>query len=63
MSAQSVVTSEAVENRWIRVGGGVMMNMALGTFYAVSAFLLPLEKEFGWTRAQTSWVSTIGDQS
>jgi OFA family oxalate/formate antiporter-like MFS transporter len=37
-----------------------MMNLALGTFYAVSAFMLPLEKEFGWTRAQTSWVTTIG---
>jgi hypothetical protein len=37
-----------------------MMNMALGTFYAMSAFMLPLENEFGWTRAQTSWVTTIG---
>jgi len=37
-----------------------MMNMALGTFYAMSVFMLPLEKEFGWTRAQTSWVTTIG---
>jgi MFS transporter, OFA family, oxalate/formate antiporter len=42
------------------VVGGVMMNMALGTFYAMSVFMLPLEKEFGWTRAQTSWVTTIG---
>jgi OFA family oxalate/formate antiporter-like MFS transporter len=41
------------------VGGG-MMNMALGMFYGMSVFMLPLEKEFGWTRAQTSWVSTIG---
>lgn len=36
------------------------MNLALGTFYAASAFMLPLEKEFGWTRAQTSSVTTIG---
>jgi len=47
-------------NRWLPVVGGVMMNMALGTFYAMSVFMLPLEKEFGWTRAQTSWVTTIG---
>jgi MFS transporter, OFA family, oxalate/formate antiporter len=47
-------------NRWFAVVGGVMMNMALGTFYAVSAFMLPLEREFGWTRAQTSWVTTFG---
>ena len=37
-----------------------MMNMAFGTLYAMSAFMLPLEKDFGWTRAQTSWVATIG---
>jgi OFA family oxalate/formate antiporter-like MFS transporter len=47
-------------NRWLPVIGGVMMNMALGMFYGMSVFMLPLEKEFGWTRAQTSWVSTIG---
>jgi OFA family oxalate/formate antiporter-like MFS transporter len=47
-------------NRWMPVVGGVMMNMALGMFYGMSVFMLPLEKEFGWTRAQTSWVSTIG---
>jgi OFA family oxalate/formate antiporter-like MFS transporter len=29
-------------------------------FYGMSVFMLPLEKEFGWTRAQTSWVTTIG---
>ena len=46
--------------RWLPVVGGVMLNMALGTFYAMSVFMLPLEKEFGWTRAQTSWVTTIG---
>ena len=47
-------------NRWLPVAGGVMMNMALGMFYGMSVFMLPLEKEFGWTRAQTSWVTTIG---
>jgi MFS transporter, OFA family, oxalate/formate antiporter len=47
-------------NRWLPVVGGVMMNMALGMFYGMSVFMLPLEKEFHWTRAQTSIVSTIG---
>src|SRR5207247_9891895 len=37
-----------------------MMNMALGMVYGMSIFMLPLEKEFGWTRAQTAWVTTIG---
>jgi OFA family oxalate/formate antiporter-like MFS transporter len=46
-------------NRWLPVVGGVFMNLALGSLYAWSVFVLPLEKEFGWTRAQTSWVFTI----
>jgi OFA family oxalate/formate antiporter-like MFS transporter len=45
--------------RWLPVVGGVCMNLALGSLYAWSVFVLPLEKEFGWTRAQTSWVFTI----
>jgi len=30
-----------------------------GTLYAWSVFVAPLEKEFGWKRAQTSNVFTI----
>jgi OFA family oxalate/formate antiporter-like MFS transporter len=46
-------------NRWTVVIGGVSMNLALGSLYAWSVFVLPLEQEFGWTRAETSWVFTI----
>ena len=46
-------------NRWLAVVGGVSMNLALGSLYAWSVFVLPLEKEFGWTRAQTSWTFTV----
>lgn len=46
-------------NRWLPVVGGVLMNLALGSLYAWSVFVLPLEQEFGWTRAETSWVFTI----
>ena len=46
-------------NRWLPVVGGVSMNLALGSLYAWSVFVLPLEEEFGWTRADTSWVFTI----
>ncbi len=35
------------------------MNIALGTLYAWSIFVAPLEKEFGWKRAQTSAVFGI----
>src|SRR5207247_7355479 len=47
-------------NRWLPVVVCVMLNMPIGMFYGRSVFMLPLEKEFGWTRAQTSWVTTIG---
>jgi OFA family oxalate/formate antiporter-like MFS transporter len=46
-------------NRWWRVFGGLMMNIALGTLYAWSVFVAPLEKQFGWKRADTSMVFTI----
>jgi len=46
-------------SRWLPVVGGLLMNLALGSLYAWSVFVLPLEKEYGWTRAQTSWVFTI----
>src|SRR6202166_3774844 len=46
-------------NRWWRVVGGLFMNMALGTLYAWSVFVGPLEKQFGWKRADTSMVFTI----
>ena len=46
-------------NRWWPVVGGVLMNLGLGSLYAWSVFVLPLEREFVWTRAHTSWVFTI----
>ena len=35
------------------------MTLALGTLYAWSVFVAPLEQEFGWKRAQTSTVFTF----
>src|SRR5579872_1255822 len=46
-------------SRWWRLAGGLSMNMALGTLYAWSVFVAPLEKQFGWKRADTSMVFTI----
>jgi MFS transporter, OFA family, oxalate/formate antiporter len=51
-------TSELTLNRWWRVVGGLFMNLALGSLYAWSVFVAPLEKEFGWKRADTSLVFT-----
>ena len=45
--------------RWLPIVGGISLNLALGSLYAWSVFVLPLEKEFSWNRAQTSWVYTI----
>lgn len=46
-------------NRWWRVAGGLLMNVALGTLYGWSVFVTPLEERFGWKRAETSMVFTI----
>ncbi len=46
-------------SRWWRVLGGLSMNLALGSLYAWSVFVGPLEKEFGWKRADTSTIFTI----
>jgi len=46
-------------NRWWRVVGALLMNLSLGSLYAWSIFVAPLEKEFKWDRAQTSTVFTI----
>ena len=35
------------------------MNLALGSLYAWSVFVLPLEEEFGWTRGETTWAFQI----
>ena len=35
------------------------MNLALGTLYAWSVFVAPLEERFGWKRADTSMVFTV----
>jgi len=46
-------------SRWWRLFGALLMTLALGTLYAWSVFVAPLENEFGWKRAQTSNIFTI----
>jgi OFA family oxalate/formate antiporter-like MFS transporter len=46
-------------SRWWRVVGALSMNLALGTLYAWSVFVAPLEMQFGWKRADTSLVFTV----
>lgn len=56
-SAQAAPTDGL--SRWWRVVGGLSMNLALGSLYAWSVFVAPLEKQFGWNRSQTSTVFSI----
>jgi OFA family oxalate/formate antiporter-like MFS transporter len=51
--------SNTAPKGWPVLVGGGLLNVALGTYYAWSVFVPALEKEFGWTRTQTSWVPTI----
>ncbi len=53
------MSAEGHINRWWRVVGALLMNLSLGSLYAWSIFVAPLEKEFGWNRADTSWIFTI----
>ena len=54
------LTAEAAPiSRWWRMLGGLLMTLALGTLYAWSVFVAPLENEFDWKRAQTSSVFTL----
>jgi MFS family permease len=62
-TSQNKVESQMMQepgiSRWWRVVGGLSMNLALGTLYAWSVFVAPLEKQFGWKRAETSLAFTI----
>src|SRR5271170_8062520 len=55
----SSTTSTNDAQGWPALVGGGLMNVALGTYYAWSVFVPALEREFGWTRTQTSLVPTI----
>lgn len=60
MASATTMGSEATGlGRWWRVAGGLSMNLALGSLYAWSVFVAPLEKQFGWKRTETSMAFTI----
>jgi OFA family oxalate/formate antiporter-like MFS transporter len=57
--ANAVLTAPPTIGRWWRIAGGLSMNLALGSLYAWSVFVAPLEAKFGWKRTQTSTAFTI----
>jgi OFA family oxalate/formate antiporter-like MFS transporter len=58
-SVASAASETSSLSRWWRLFGGVLMTLALGTLYAWSVFVAPLEREFGWRRSQTSAIFTV----
>jgi OFA family oxalate/formate antiporter-like MFS transporter len=55
----TVGTGEHAMNRWWRIVGGLSMNLALGAVYAWSIFVAPIQKEFGWSRADVSVIFMV----
>ena len=47
------------KGRWTVVLGALIVQVILGTVYAFSVFVRPLEQEFGWDRTTTQWAFSI----
>lgn len=45
--------------RWHALAGGCLFNIALGSYYAWSVFVRPLQTEFGWSRLETTSISSV----
>jgi OFA family oxalate/formate antiporter-like MFS transporter len=52
-------TGQANLNRWTVIIGALIVQVILGTVYAFSVFVHPLELEFGWDRTTTQWAFSI----
>ena len=48
-----------MHRRWTVMVGALIVQIILGTVYAFSVFVRPLESEFGWDRATTQWAFSI----
>lgn len=51
-------TSPAMR-RWTVIVGALIVQIILGTVYAFSVFVRPLESEFGWDRTTTQWAFSV----
>jgi OFA family oxalate/formate antiporter-like MFS transporter len=51
--------SDSTHNRWTVIVGGLIVQIILGTVYAFSVFVRPLEVEMGWDRATTQWAFSV----
>ena len=46
-------------NRWTVIVGGLIVQVILGTVYAFSVFVKPLEMTMGWNRSTTQWAFSV----
>ena len=51
--------TDTMPPRWHALAGGAMFNIALGSYYAWSVFVTPLQAEFHATRLQTTSVASL----
>jgi OFA family oxalate/formate antiporter-like MFS transporter len=53
------MSEQGTQNRWLVVLGALLVQVVLGTVYAFSVFVKPLEAEFSWDRATTQWAFSL----
>ena len=53
------MTENHTSSRWTVLAGAMIVQIILGTVYAFSVFVKPLETEFGWDRTTTQWAFSI----
>jgi len=53
------MTDTSTQNRWTVIAGGLIVQIILGTVYAFSVFVGPLEAAMGWNRSTTQWAFSV----
>lgn len=53
------MSDTSMHNRWTVIAGGLIVQIILGTVYAFSVFVKPLETAMGWNRSTTQWAFSI----
>ena len=53
------MTDTSTHNRWTVIAGGLIVQIILGTVYAFSVFVKPLESAMGWNRSTTQWAFSV----
>lgn len=54
-----IMSESKTLNRWTVIAGALLVQVILGTVYAFSVFVKPLQAEFGWDRTTTQWAFSL----